>query len=72
MEQQSAGGIVTHGELVEQSIGLHTTHRREMALWLAVEVLMTDPVALADDALQDRLIVLQGRLEEKMRAAAAA
>ena len=29
--------------------------RDEITLWLAVQVLMTDDVALADDALQDRI-----------------
>ena len=43
-------------------------HREEVTLWLAVQVLMTDDVALADDGLQDRLIVLQDRIENMMRA----
>jgi hypothetical protein len=42
--------------------------RDEITLWLAVQVLMTDDVALADDALQDRLCVLQDRIENMMRA----
>jgi hypothetical protein len=42
--------------------------RDEIALWLAVQVLMSDDVALADDALQERLIVLQDRVENMMRA----
>ena len=41
--------------------------RDEITLWLAVQVLMTDDVALADDALQDRLCVLQDRIENMMR-----
>ena len=36
--------------------------RDEMVLWLALQVLMSDDVALADDALQERLIVLQDRV----------
>lgn len=40
----------------------------DMALWLALQVLMTDDMALADDAIQDRLILLQDRLEDKIRA----
>jgi hypothetical protein len=42
--------------------------RGEITLWLAVQVLMSDNVALADDALQDRLILLQDRIENMMRA----
>jgi hypothetical protein len=42
--------------------------RDEITLWLAVQVLMSDDVALADDALQDRLILLQDRIENMMRA----
>ena len=42
--------------------------RDEITLWLAAQVLMTDDVALADDALQDRLLVLQDRIENMMRA----
>jgi len=34
---------------------------------LALQVMMTDDVALADDALQERLIVLQDRIENVMR-----
>ena len=35
----------------------------DIARWLAVEVLLTDPVALEDDALVERLLALQDRLE---------
>jgi len=42
--------------------------RDEITLWLAVQVLMSDDVAVADDSLQDRLIVLQDRIENMMRA----
>jgi len=38
-----------------------------MVLWLALQLMMTDDVALADDALQDRLIILQDRIENMMR-----
>jgi hypothetical protein len=38
--------------------------------WLALEVLMTDPMALEDDALQERLILLQDKIEEKARLSA--
>ena len=40
-----------------------------MARWLALELLMTDEMALGDDVLQEHLILLQGKIEEKMRAA---
>jgi hypothetical protein len=35
----------------------------DMARWLAVEVLLTDPVTLEDDTLVERLLALQDRLE---------
>jgi hypothetical protein len=48
---------------------LHAREQRdEITLWLAAQVLMSDDVALADDTLQDRLIVLQDRIENMMRA----
>jgi hypothetical protein len=43
-------------------------HREEVTLWLSVQVLMTDDVAMADAILQDRLCVLQDRVENMMRA----
>jgi hypothetical protein len=43
-------------------------HRHEMALWLALEVLQLDPVALEDDELLNRLGMCQERLEERLRA----
>lgn len=43
-------------------------HRADMARWLAL-VLMTDEIALQDDALQERLIDLQDKIEAQMRAA---
>jgi hypothetical protein len=53
---------------VEVSIGLLREHRDEMALWLALEVLQLDPVALEDDELVRRLGLCQERLEERLRA----
>jgi hypothetical protein len=53
---------------VEDSIDLLREHRDEMALWLALEVLQLDPVALADDELLRRLGLCQERLEERLRA----
>jgi hypothetical protein len=43
-------------------------HRDDMARWLALELLMTDAIALQDDVLQERLIALQDKIEAKMRA----
>jgi hypothetical protein len=43
-------------------------HRDEMALWLALEVLQLDPIALEDDELLRRLGFCQERLEERLRA----
>jgi hypothetical protein len=42
-----------------------------MARWLALELLMTDEMALADDVLQEHLILLQDKIEAKLRAAVA-
>jgi hypothetical protein len=39
----------------------------DMARWLAVEVLLTDPAALEDDELAERLVALQDRLEALAR-----
>jgi hypothetical protein len=39
----------------------------EIARWLAVEVLLTDPAALEDDTLVERLLALQDRLEVHAR-----
>jgi len=56
-------------ELLELSLQHAREHRDDMARWLALEVLMTDPVALEDEALQERLILLQDKIEEKARSA---
>jgi hypothetical protein len=60
------------GKVTDPVLELCLRHARdqrdEITLWLAVQVLMTDDVALADDALQDRLCVLQDRIENVMRA----
>jgi hypothetical protein len=42
-------------------------HRADAARWLAVEVLLSDPAALEDDDLVDRLCTLQDRLEALTR-----
>ena len=60
------------GEVTDPVLELCLRHAREqrdeITLWLAVQVLMSDDVPLADDKLQDRLILLQGRVENMMRA----
>lgn len=57
-----------HAELVEVSLRNLRENREDMARWLAVEVLLADPVALEDDDLAERLHALQDRLEELTRA----
>ena len=61
---------MTEDAHLETSLG-QPDHREDMARWLALELLMTDEMALGDDALQEHLILLQGKIEEKMRAAVA-
>jgi hypothetical protein len=60
-------GAVTD-PLLELALRHAREQRDEITLWLAVQVLMSDDVALADDKLQDRLCVLQDRIENHMRA----
>ena len=61
-----AGTVTDHGDL-EMALGNARQYRDDMVLWLALQVMMTDDVALADDALQERLIILQDRIENMMR-----
>lgn len=56
-----------HAGLVEISLRNLRENRDDMARWLAVEVLLKDPVALEDDELANRLADLQDRLEELTR-----
>jgi hypothetical protein len=37
--------------------------------WLALELLMTDEIATEDEVLQEHLILLQEKIEEKLRTA---
>jgi hypothetical protein len=60
-------GTVTDPGSLEMALGNARQYRDDMVLWLALQVMMTDDVALADDALQERLIVLQDRIENMMR-----
>jgi hypothetical protein len=55
---------------LELSIRLLREHHASMTMWLAVETLLTHPDGLRDDALVDRLLLLQERLEAELRAAA--
>ena len=58
---------VTDPGSLEMALGNARDHREDIALWLALQVMMTDDVALADEALTDRLIILQDRVEDIMR-----
>ena len=60
------GGTVTNPD-AEASIDLLREHRDEMAVWLALEVLQLDSVALSDPELLHRLSACQERLEERLR-----
>lgn len=59
---------MTHAGLVEAGLRNARENRDEMARWLAVEVLLADPVALDDGELGERLIALQDRIEALARA----
>jgi hypothetical protein len=54
-------------EIVEQVVRAGREFRDDMARWLALEVLMNDEVAGQDETLQERLLVLQERVEEGLR-----
>ena len=54
--------------LLEQALRAGREYREEMARWLAVEVLIVDKVAGRDGVLQERLLALQGGVEERLRA----
>lgn len=62
------GRAVNQAELAEVSLRNLRENRDESARWLAVEVLLSDPLALEDDELATRLESLQGRLEDLARA----
>lgn len=62
---------MTRDQHLEMSLQAGREHREDMTRWLALEVLMTDEMALADDVLQEHLILLQEKIEEKIRAAVA-
>lgn len=58
---------VTDPGSLEMALGNARDQREDMVLWLALQVMMTDDVALADETLVDRLCVLQDRIENMMR-----
>lgn len=58
---------MNHDELAEASLRNLRENRDDAARWLAVEVLMQDPVALEDDELVIRLANLHDRLENLAR-----
>lgn len=58
----------SRAELVEASLRNLRENRGDTARWLAVEVLLGDTAALADDELAERLHALQDRLEDLARA----
>lgn len=60
----------TMNDLTELSLRNAREHRDDMARWLALEVLMTDEIAIEDATLQEHLILLQEKIEAKVRAAA--
>lgn len=64
----NAKGLFWEDPILEESVGLLREHRAEMAVWLALEVLQGDRVALDDRELVSRLVSCQERLEERLRA----
>jgi hypothetical protein len=54
--------------LLEQALTAGRQYREEMARWLAVEVLITDKSAGRDSVLQERLLLLQEQIEDRLRA----
>jgi hypothetical protein len=56
---------------LEMSLRAGRDQRQDMARWLALEILATDDMALQDDVLQEHLILLQDKIEAKIRAAVA-
>jgi hypothetical protein len=59
---------MTADEHLEMSLQAGRDHREDMARWLALELLATDEMALEDDVLQEHLILLQDKIEVKLRA----
>jgi len=61
-------GEVANREDFELALANAREHRDDMVLWLALHVLLTDDVAMADAVLADRLCVLEDRIENMTRA----
>jgi hypothetical protein len=61
------GRTVNRRDLVEASLSNLREHRTDAARWLAVEVLLSDEMALEDDDLAARLHAFQDRLETLTR-----
>ena len=62
---------MTAGATLEKSLQAGREHRADMARWLALELLLTDEMALQDETLQEHLVLLQDKIEAKLRAAVA-
>jgi hypothetical protein len=62
------GRGMDEAEIVEQVVRAGREYRDDMARWLALEVLLNDEVAGQDEALAERLLALQERVEEGLRA----
>jgi hypothetical protein len=62
------GDTMTVNENLELSLQRSREYREDMARWLAVEVLLNDPEALEDPALESCLYGLQDKIEAKLRA----
>ena len=62
------GDIMIINENLELSLQRSREYREDMARWLAVEVLLNDPGALEDPALESCLYGLQDKIEAKLRA----
>jgi hypothetical protein len=66
--QVNGPGVTDPEEILEQALKLAREQREEFLLWMSVQVLMTDSVATADEVLQERLCVVQDRVENMLRA----
>jgi hypothetical protein len=58
----------TPDPILELALRNAREHRDDMARWLALEVLLNDPLACEDEELQEHLILLQDKIEAKLRA----
>jgi hypothetical protein len=65
--QANGPEVIDPEEVLELALRHAREQREEFLLWMSVQVLMTDSVATADEVLQDRLCVVQDRVESMMR-----